>query len=72
MFGGCVLQQTVGIHIGTNCAQLLADLVLYSSEADFIKGLLKEYETKLARSYNFTLRYIDYILYPSTKQFYAW
>jgi len=36
MFGGCVFQQTVGIPMGTNCAPHLADLFLYSNEADFI------------------------------------
>jgi len=34
--------------MGTNCAALLADLFLYSCEADFIQGLLKK-----------TFRYID-------------
>ena len=38
---------------------LLADLFLYSYEADFIQGLLKKKEKKLARSFNFTFRYID-------------
>ena len=37
MFSGRVLQQTVGIPMGTNCAPLLADLFLYSYEADFIQ-----------------------------------
>jgi hypothetical protein len=40
--------------MGTNCAPLLADLFLYSYEADFIQGLLKKNEKKLARSFNFT------------------
>ena len=44
MFGGRVFQQTVGIPMGTNCAPLLADLFLYSYEADFIQGLLKKNE----------------------------
>jgi hypothetical protein len=44
MLGGRVLQQTVGIPMGTNCAPLLADLFLYSYEADFIQGLLKKNE----------------------------
>jgi hypothetical protein len=48
MFGGRVFQQTVGIPMGTNCAPLLADLVLYSYEADFIQGILKKNEKKLA------------------------
>jgi hypothetical protein len=46
IFGGRVFQQTVGIHMGTNCALLLADLFLYSYEADFIQGLLKKNEKR--------------------------
>ena len=59
MFGGRVFQQTV---MGTNCAPLLADLFLYSYEADFIQGLLKKNEKKLAQSFNFTFRYTDDVL----------
>ena len=44
MFGGCVFPQTVGIPMGTNCVPLLADLLLYSYEADFIQGFLKKSE----------------------------
>jgi hypothetical protein len=46
MFGGCVFQQTVGIPMGTNCSS--PDVFLYSYEADFIHGLLKKNEKKLA------------------------
>ena len=35
-----VFQQIVGIPMGTNCAPLLADIFLYSYEADFIQSLL--------------------------------
>ena len=69
MFGGRVFQQTVGIPMGTNCAPLLADLFLYSYEADFIQGLLKKNEKKLARSFNFTFRYIDYVLSLNNSRF---
>ena len=62
MFGGRVFQQTVGIPMGTNCAPLLADFFLYSYEVDFIQWPLKENEKKLARSFNFTFRYIDDVL----------
>jgi len=48
IFGGRVFQQTVGIPMCTNCAPLLADLFLYLYEADFIQGLLKKNEKKLA------------------------
>jgi hypothetical protein len=34
-------------------------LFLYSYEADFVQGLLKENEKKLARSFNVKGRYID-------------
>jgi hypothetical protein len=69
MLGGRVFQQTVGIPIGTNCAPLLADLFLYSHEADFIQGLLKKKEKKLARSFNFTFRYIDDVLSLNNSRF---
>ena len=41
LIGAHVFQQTIGIPMGTSCAPLLADLFLYSYEADFILGLLK-------------------------------
>ena len=62
MFGGRVFEQTVGIHMGTKCAPLLADLFLYSYEADCIQGLLKINDKKLARSFICTFRYIDDVL----------
>ena len=39
-FSGQILQQTVGIPMGTNCAPLLADLFLFGYEAEFTQGLL--------------------------------
>jgi hypothetical protein len=62
MFGARVFQQTVGMPIGTNCAHFLANLFLYSHEADFIQGLLKKNEENLARSFNFTFCSIDDVL----------
>ena len=59
MFGGGVFQQTVGIPMGTICVPLLAYLFLCSYEANFIQGPLKKNEKTLARSFNFTFRYID-------------
>jgi hypothetical protein len=43
-------------------------LFLYSHEADFIQGLLKKNEKKLARSFNFTL-YIDDVLSLNNSRF---
>jgi hypothetical protein len=69
MFGGGVFQQIVGIPMGTNCAPFPADLFLYSYEADFIQGLLKKKEKKLARSFNFMFRYIDDVLSLNNSRF---
>ena len=68
MLGGRGFQQTVGIHMGTNCASLFADLFLYSYDTDFIQGLLKKNEKKLARYFNFTFRYIDDVLSLNTSR----
>ena len=69
MFGGRVFQQTVGIPMGTNCAPVLADLFLYSYEAGFVQGLLMTNEKKLARSFNFTFRYIADMLALNRSKF---
>ena len=62
VFGGKVFQQIIGIPIGTNCAPLLADIFLYSYEAEFIQSLLSTGKKKLASQFNFTYRYIDDVL----------
>ena len=46
VFGGRVFQQTIGIPMGTNCAPLLADLFLYSHEAELIQELLSNKQKK--------------------------
>jgi hypothetical protein len=40
--GDQIFQQSVGIPMGTNCAPLLADLFLYSYEAEFVQKLLQD------------------------------
>ena len=55
--------------MGTNCAPLLDDLSLYSYETDFMQGLLKKNEKKLAQSFNFTFRYIDDVLSLNNSMF---
>jgi hypothetical protein len=52
VFGNKIFQQTVGIPMGTKSAPLLADLFLYSYEAEFIKK-------------NFYLRRMNLLLWPS-------
>jgi hypothetical protein len=62
IFGGRVFQKRDIIPMGIDCASLLADLFHYLHDADFIQGLLKKNKKKLARSFNFTLCYIDDVL----------
>jgi hypothetical protein len=56
-----VFQQSGGISIGTNCAPLLADLFLYSYDAELLTNCYriktKPKENKLAVSFNHTYRY---------------
>jgi len=60
MFGGCVLQDSRHTNWYKLCS-FCADLFLYSYEVYFIQGLLKKNGKKLAGSFNFTFRYIDYV-----------
>ena len=69
VFGNQVFQQTVGIPMGTNCAPLLADLFLFSYEADFIQRLFSSNEKTVAKSFNFTYRYIDDVLSLNNPKF---
>ena len=68
-FGGKIFQQTVGIPMGTNCAPLLADLFLFSYEAEFVEELIRTGNKHLAKSFNFTFRYIDDVLSLNNKVF---
>ena len=68
-FAGEVFQQTVGIPMGTNCAPLLADIFLYSYEADVIQSLLSTGKKHLASRFNLTNRYIDDVLSINNPEF---
>ena len=69
VFAGKVFQQIVGIPMGTNCAPLLADIFLYSYEAEFIQSLLSAGKKQLASQFNFTYRYIDDVLSINNPEF---
>ena len=68
-FGGQLFQQMVGIPMGTNCASLLADLLLYSYENEFLDKLIKEGKRKLARKFNLSYCYIDDLISFNNKRF---
>jgi hypothetical protein len=46
-----MLQQTIGIPMDMNCVPLLADFFLHAYEADFLKGLSKNKDRKLAHTF---------------------
>ena len=72
VFAGKVFQQIIGIPMGTNCAPLLADIFLYSYEAEFIQSLFSTSKKRLASQFNFTYRYIDDVLsinYPDFENY---
>ena len=47
---------------GINCAPFLANIFLYSYEAEFIQSLLSAGKKRLASQFNFTIRYTDDVL----------
>jgi len=58
MFGERVLQHTIDILMGTNCAHIPADLLMYSYKADLMQMLKKNWK-KLTKSIHFKFHYID-------------
>ena len=56
-FDGMVYQQIVGIPMGTNCDPLIADLILYCYERDFMSDLQKSKRFDLIDMFNDTSRY---------------
>ena len=46
--GGIIFLQIIGISMGTNCAPPLADLFLYSYQAEFIQTPIKSGKLHLA------------------------
>jgi hypothetical protein len=58
--------------MSTNCAPLLADLFLYSYEAEFVQKLLHEKNKPLAVAFNSTSRYIDDVLSINNDLFHSY
>ena len=48
--------------MGTNCAQLVADLFLFCYERDFMKDLSSDNQTDAIKAFNSTSRYLDDLL----------
>ena len=68
-FRGRFFRQVIGIPMGTNCALLLADLLLYSYGNEFLDSMIKSGHRRLARSFNLCYRYIDDLIVFNNKKF---
>ena len=61
-FGSKLYRQNIGIPMGTNCAPLVADLLLFCYERDFMKFHTKEKRYDMIDAFNSTSRYLDDLL----------
>ena len=61
-FGSKLYRQIVGIPMGTNCAPLVADLVLSCYERDFMLSLSDNNQADIIEAFNSTSRYLDDLL----------
>ena len=61
-FGSKLYRLIVGIHIGTNCAPLVADLFLFCYEREFILSLSDNNQTDIIEAFYSTSRYVDDLL----------
>ena len=68
-FGGCLFCQVIRIPMGTNCAQLLADLFLQSYEQEFLDNIIRSGCRRLARSFNLCYRYVGDLIVFNNKKF---
>ena len=61
-FGTKLYRQVVGIPMGTNCASLVADLLLFCYKIDFMMSLSDDKQVGVIDAFNTTSRYLDDIL----------
>ena len=61
-FGSKLYRQIVGIPMGTNCAPLVADLILFCYEREFMLSLSDNNQTDIIEALNSTSRYLDDLL----------
>ena len=70
-FGSILYNQIVGIPMGTNCAPLVAYLLLFCNERDFMLSLSDKTQTDIIKAFKPTSRYLDDLLnidYPYSEQ----
>ena len=57
--GTKLYRHIVGIPMGTNCSPLVADLLLFCYERDFMTSLSDVKQTEINKAFNSTSRYLD-------------
>ena len=62
----------VGIPMGTNCAPLVADLILFCYERDFMLSLSEDNQSGVIEAFNSTSRYPDDLLNIDHNPLIAW
>ena len=67
--GGKVFQQCVGIPMGTNCAPLLAELLLHDYESGAMIRFSRTNGHPQTKSFEFTRRYIDDLISVNNTRF---
>ena len=58
-FGSKLYRQIVGIPMGTNCVPLVADLILFYYERDFMLSLSDDNQSEVIEAFNSTSRNLD-------------
>ena len=62
MLGTRLYRQTVGIQVGTTCAPLIADFLLFCYERNFMASLSYSKDDEIIQAFNSTSRYLNGIL----------
>ena len=70
-FGSKFYRQIVGIPMDTNCAPLVADLVLFCYERDFMLSLSEDIQSGVIEAFNSTSWYLDDLLNIDNNFFYS-
>ena len=61
-FDNKLYRQIVAFLNGTNCAHLIADLLLFCYERDFMTSLSNDNQANIIEAFNSTSRYLDDLL----------
>ena len=70
-FGSELYRQIVGIPMGTNCAPLVAELILFCYQRDFVLSLSDDNQSEVIEAFSSTSRYLDDLWYTDNDFFHS-